>query len=138
MNKPLVFLFALITPVVILLSFSSCGKEKSTPPVIAFRTTNSAISYVSADTSLTHGTIFNVGVNASKTGTDEYLTYFKISRSINGGADSTILEANFLYQYFSQYYSYKVGDSGNVERYTFTVGERDGNTASVSVSITSI
>ena len=120
------------------LNISSCGKEESKPPLIEFWKSTSSTTYISKDTSLVHGTVFNIGINAAKTGTEGLLTSLKISRSINGAPDSTLLQANFIYQYFSQVYSYAAGDSGNLEKYTFTIGEQDGGSNSVSVLITDI
>ena len=118
-----------------MLNGSSCGKEKSTPPDIAFYV---GTAYVYEDTALVHGTIFNIGVAASKTGVDGLLTGFEISHRMNGSPDSVIQKMSFIEQYFSQYYSYTAGDSGNVEQYTFTAIKADGRTNSISVNITDL
>ncbi|MFN8321129.1 MAG: hypothetical protein U0T74_00600 [Chitinophagales bacterium] len=114
-------------------NLSSCEKERTSEPKVAFI---AGSTYISSDDTLFRGTIFNVKVNASKVGLSDLLTSGKITRSVNGGADSTMLEMNFFTQNFSQYYSYTAGDSGNVEKYTFTFGTQSGLYASSSISIT--
>ena len=133
MKKPLAFLSVLCISAAVILQFASCGEEKNTPPVIAI---HSSTGYISADDTLTHGTVFNVWLTASKTGTEGMLNSCSISKRVNGGADSVIQQMNFIYQSLSQTYSYIAGDSGNIERYTFTVGELDGGKSSVSLTIT--
>ncbi len=125
--------FVIVYTLTLITFLTACEDEKTTPPVISL---GPGSAYVSGDTTLKEGTVFNVLVNASKTGNEEFLTSFNISKSVNGSPDSVIQSANFVYQYFSQYYSYKTGDSGKLERYTFTVGEQNGQTANVSINIT--
>ena len=122
-----------VIALVALVQFSSCGGEKSTVPTIAFR---EGSAYVYKDTAIVQGTVFNVGINASKTGTEGILTNCKIDRSINGAPDSTIQNIVITTQYFTQYFSYRTGDSGNTEKYTFTVTKNDGLQNSVSVTVT--
>jgi hypothetical protein len=112
---------------------SSCDGEKNTAPTIVFR---EGSAYVYKDTALVHGTIFNIGINASKTGTDGLLSSCKILRSTNGGADSTLQDISIITQYFTHYYSYTAGDSGNTERYTFQITKNDGLSNSVSLTVT--
>jgi hypothetical protein len=136
MKKTWVLMAGIICLAGIVLQFSSCGKEKSTPPNISFSTDTTR--YISKDTSLLHGTVFTVGIQASKTGTEGLLASLVISRSRNGGADSIIQNMTFVEKYFFQYYSYKAPDSGNMEHYTFTVAKQDGLTNSIGLSITGI
>lgn len=114
-------------------NLSSCDKERTSAPKLTF-TTSSA--YVSTDTTLYRGTIFNIKVNATKVGLNDLLTSGKITRSINGSADSTLQDMSFYTQNFSQFYSYTAGDSGNVEKYIFTFGTQEGLSVSSSLSIT--
>lgn len=133
MNNKVLFVSLLFICTVFAFVTSSCNGEKKTPPTIAFRT---GVGYVYNDTTIVHGTIFNIGFNASKTGTENLLTGCKITRSINGGADSTIQQVSMVTQYFSHYYSYVAGDSGNTERYTITVTKDDGLSNSIGVTVT--
>lgn len=135
MKNTFASVFVSVVMAAILLGINSCGKEKSTQPVIEFI---SGSRYISSDTSLLHGTVFNIGISAVKTGSEGLLSSCTIARSINGGADSTLQEMTFLTQTFIQVYNYKAADSGTVERYTFTVSKLDGYTNSVSLTVTDI
>jgi hypothetical protein len=136
MKKILVLALSVVCLAGIALQFSSCGKEKSSPPNLSLVVDSTR--YISRDTALLHGGTFNVGVLATKTGTEGMLASLSISRSRNSGADSIIQQMTFVQQAFFQFYTYKVPDSGNVERYTFTVAKKDGLTNSVALSITGI
>ncbi len=133
MKKIVSVLTVSVVALVALVQFSSCGGEKSTPPTIVFRV---GTGYVSVDTAIVHGEVFNVGINASKTGTEGILTNCTIARSVNGAADSVLQNIDITTQYFTNYYSYRAGDSGNTEKYTFTVTKNDGLQNSVSVTVT--
>ena len=133
MNKKVSLLLSAIASITTVVSVNSCGEEKTTPPLVTFRTSS---VYVSVDTTIYRNTVFNIGIEAKKTGTDGLLSGCTIQRSSNGGADSTIQQMSFVTQYFSQFYSYLAPDSGNADKYTFTVTERDGSSSSVSVTVT--
>lgn len=124
--------FSLITS--LLLSLGSCQKSGVTPPVISLY---EGKGYVSSDTTMLHGSIATFGVKAYKAGVDQLLRKCLIQRSINGSPDSTLQEMNLISQNFSQFYAYTVGDSGNVERYTFIIFQDNGFSDSVSATITS-
>ena len=126
MHKNKVSFLVAVLLAVSLFVISSCESGGDHHPTIAFKTSTTVVSYVSKDTTLYRGTIFNVGINASKTGPDGLLKSFKITRSINGGADSTLVDAELNTRFFTQFYSYTAGDSGNLEHYTFTVGNAEG------------
>lgn len=135
MKKAIVSTLVGLAITVSMINLTSCGKETTTPPTIAFV---AGSGNVAKDTSLYRGTTFRLAINAYKTGPNDLLTSCKIYRSINGGADSTIQEMNFVTQSFSNFYSYQAGDSGTIERYTFTIAEQNGLSSSVSVTITDI
>lgn len=121
----------------IMLFVSSCGKDDNPNPKIALERPASVVYYVAADTTLYRGTVYNVQVKADRTGPDGFLKTFKITRSLNGGADSTIIDAQINTLLFIQGYSFAAADSGSVEHYTFTIGNAEGKTASVGYSLTS-
>jgi hypothetical protein len=121
---------------VALLLVAGCESGGNPNPTIKFRPTNSSVVYVFKDTTIYRGSVFNVGIDASKTGPDGFLKTFKIQRNINGGPDSTLLEASINTVFFSQYYSFQAGDSGNLEHYTFTVGNAAGLYSSVAFTDT--
>lgn len=125
MTKNIVTGLVVALAVVVLIQFSSCDNGGNHHPAISFKHSNTAVTYITKDTTLYRGTIFNVGINASKTGPDGFLHSFKITRSINGGADSTLVNAEINSVYFTQFYSYTTGDSGNLEHYTFTIGNTE-------------
>jgi hypothetical protein len=100
-------------------------------PTIAFRIRSDSTTQSDNFRSLPRDTTFMLVVYASKTGPDGLLKTFKITRSVNGGADTTLIDAELNTQYFSQFYSYNTGDSGNIERYTFTVGTYEGLTETI-------
>ena len=126
MKKNIVSVLVASVMAVSLFVVSSCDKGGDHHPTIVFKPSNTVVNYLSKDTTFYRGTIFNVGINASKTGPDGMLKSFKITKSINGGADSVLVNAELYTRYFSQFYSYAAGDSGNIEHYTFTVGNTEG------------
>jgi hypothetical protein len=136
MKKSLVLVSVVVCLLAIALNFSSCGKEKSLVPNISFLTDTTR--FISKDTALVRGTVFNVGIQASKTGTEAYLSSLTITRSLNGETDSIIQQANFVQRTLYGIYTYKAPDSGSVARYTFTVAKQDGITNSVGLTITGI
>lgn len=111
--------------VLIFATISSCDSGGDHHPNIGFTISSGSVTYDSYYTTLPRDTIFTIYIAASKTGADGMLKSFKITRSINAGADSTILDASITTEFFSQYYSYKTGDSGNIEKYTFVVGNTE-------------
>ena len=136
MKKTLLIVLGAVCLTAIALQFSSCGKEENTPPNLSFAIDSTR--YIAKDTALLHGTTFNVGIKASKTGTEGLLSSLTVGRSRNGSADSLIQQMNFVQQSFFQFYTYKTPDSGNVERYTFAVTKKDGLSNSISLAITGI
>lgn len=132
MRRAVVVLLVTTVLMVLVFNLSSCEKERSSPPAISFTTTS---PYVYSDTVLYRQSIFNVKVNASKVSLNDLLTSGKITRSINGGPDSTLLDMSFFSQNFAQFYSFTAGDSGNVEKYTFSFGTQQGQSASASLTI---
>jgi hypothetical protein len=133
MRELTVLLFGIVC-LAAMVSQSSCGKESSTPPNLSFSTDTTR--YISRDTTLFRGATFNVGIQASKTGTEGLLTSLSISRSHNGAADSVIQQSNFVTQSFFQFYTYKAPDSADADRYTFTIAEQDGLTNSIALTVT--
>lgn len=125
MSKNIVSLFAAVVIAVILFAVSSCDTGGDHHPTICFRIRTDSVSYKSSYLTLPRDTVFTVYAQASKTGPDGMLKTFKVTKSVNGGADSTLIDANITTLYYSQYYTYKAGDSGSVEKYTFTVGNTE-------------
>jgi len=125
MQKNIVSLSVVAVIAAILFTVTSCESGGNHTPTIGFRITTDSVSYKSSYLTLPRDTIFNVYPQASKTGPDGMLKTFKITKSINGGADRTLLDVNVTTQYYSQFYTYKAGDSGTIEKYTFTIGNSE-------------
>lgn len=108
-------------------------------PSISFKTGG---SYISSSTSVTAGDAVLIGIEAEKAEGEEedVLQHFNISKSVNGGAATTVYDVDLtaaeedVYDYdFNTTASTTVGDT---EKYTFTVTNRDGLIGQVSLTIT--
>ncbi len=122
----------------IAIAFTSCKKEEDEgkTPNISFKT---GAQYVSTDTTINAAQYFLTGINASKAEDKDPLQKFTITRQFNGGADSVIITKdltgsegdNFSYEQLLQ-----TGTTPGVEKYTFTVINKDGLIGRVSLSVT--
>ena len=135
MTKSLISVIVIVVLAGIVFNFSSCKQSGGSAPVVKFF---NAVGDVYEDTALVHGTTFVISVYATKMGVDDLLESGKITRSINGGPDSTLQTMTFVGTQFNNFYSYNAGDSGNTERYTFTFANQKGQTGSATVKITDI
>jgi len=128
-----------ISSIVILgtLFLVSCKKDQGLLPVIKFKST---ALYVSHDTTLAAGSDFSIGIDASKAESADVLTQFNITKSVNGAASTTeftkALTGTEGDSYSYDYFGTLENNSGQVNKYTFYVTNRDGLTNQVSVSIT--
>lgn len=128
--------FALICISLIVL-ISSCEKDEGKLPAISFKTGG---TYITMDTSLTAGSTFTIGINASKSEDKDVLKKFNISKSVNGGAAATVFDKdlsgsegdNYSYDFTSTLES----TVGQTNKYTFTVTNRDGLTNQLSLTVT--
>jgi hypothetical protein len=109
-----------------------CKVNLTNPPYVQLDT---IIGYVYTDTTLPQGSDASFFVFAARAGNDDILTTGRITRSINGGPDTTLLNMNLATTQFSNPYSFNLGPNGNKERYTFTFGNQNGKLNSVSVVI---
>lgn len=140
MKKQIKFLSTLIIISIAIIAFSSCKKEdEMRNPSISFKTGG---SYISADAAITAGDAVLIGIEAEKAEGEEedVLQHFNISKSLNGGAATTVYDVDLttaeedLYDYdFNTTASTTVGDT---EKYTFTITNRDGLIGQVSLTIT--
>lgn len=133
--KTMRVILSFLTIAVTAFHFISCQKTGNTPPVIALF---SGSGYISADTILPRRSIATFGIKAYKAGVDQLLIGCTIQRSINGAPDSILQQMTLYSQTFSQFYSYSLGDSGNVEQYRFIIRQNNGLTDTASASITVI
>lgn len=131
MNKGFFSTLVVVAVTGILFWVSSCSTGGNPYPTIGFRVRSDSVTYQSVYRSFPRDTTWGVDVNASKTGPDGLLKSFKITRSINGGPDTTLVNATLSTMYIDQWYYYITGDSGTVETYTFTVGNAVGYVSSI-------
>lgn len=129
MRKKIVLL-ALLLPVLIVAFTTSCNKPSTTAPYLTIDT-----NYAHGVDTLDSGTVFTIRFRAEKAGYEDLLNSCKVLKSVNGGPDSVLHEMSFYTQLLIQFYSFRAGDSGNVEKYTVTVGDTKGLFASDSVII---
>ena len=108
-------------------------------PSISFKTGG---AYIAADAPVTAGDAVLIGIEAEKAEGEEedVLQHFNISKSLNGGAVTTVFDVDLttaeedMYDYdFNTTASTTVGDT---EKYTFTITNRDGLIGQVSLTIT--
>jgi len=126
--------FTFITAVVFLLS--SCEKDKMIPPTIDFTT---GAGYVSADGHLAVNTNFKIGVTAKRTEEKDDLKTFVVTRSYDGGAETTIDNVTIPSAQageFTKEYPLTTRNQNGTEKYTFTVTNRDGLITTKSITIT--
>lgn len=112
-----------------------------TKPHIAI---NSGTNLVSSDVTLPKDTTVVFSVRAEKAEDVDVLKSFTLNRSINGGADSVLYSKalsgaegdKFSYDQTIKVGNFNASKSGDVEKYTATVVNRDGLVNQVSVRIT--
>lgn len=141
MKKQIKFLSSLVVISIAIITFSSCNKEEDEMrnPSISFKTGG---AYIAADAPVTAGDAVLIGIEAEKAEGEEedVLQHFNISKSLNGGAATTVFDVDLttaeedMYDYdFNTTASTTVGDT---EKYTFTITNRDGLIGQVSLTIT--
>lgn len=115
---------------------SGCDEDEGKLPNISFKTGS---GYISRDTTLASGTSFVVGINASKSENVDVLKVFNISRSINNGAATTLLNQNLSGAQGDSYsydHAITLDSAGIADKYIYTVTNRDGLTNQISVTVT--
>ncbi|TMI84335.1 MAG: hypothetical protein E6H10_06015 [Bacteroidetes bacterium] len=127
--------FATLITTAVFLS-SSCKKDKMIPPTIDFTT---GAGYVSADGHLAVNTAFKIGVTAKRTEEHDDLKTFIVTRSYDGGAETTIDNVTIpaaQAEEFTKDYDLTTRNQNGTEKYTFTVTNRDGLITTKSIIIT--
>lgn len=120
-----------------MLSLASCEKDEGKLPAISFVTGGSNIS---EDKTLDKGASFTIGIKAEKTEKEDVLKQFNITRAINGGTGTSVFTKSLsgsegdLYTY--NYTGTMDTSSGQKNKYTFTITNRDGLVNQVSVTLT--
>lgn len=133
MSKKIIYLLFIA---VFAISIVSCEDDEGKLPKISFKT---GTNYKSTDDSLTAGSAFTIGINASKTEDKDVLKKFNISKSIDGASAVTIFSKD-LSGSEGDDYNYDYSDTmshviGQTNKYIFTVTNRDGISNNVSLTL---
>lgn len=116
---------------------SSCAKDPGKDPYIKFIY---APGYTSADATMPKASNITIGISAQKAESEDVLKKFNISKTVNGGAASTIFDKDLSGIEGDDYtytYSAKLDTvSGQTNDFIFTVTNRDGLTNQVSLKVT--
>lgn len=135
--KNVVKISALAATFILLLCIASCEKDEGKKPNLAFKTT---AGYTSADVSAAAGATVLTGINASKAEDKDVLKTYNISKTVNGGASTTLvtiaLTGTQADSYSMDYPITVAATTSTKEVYTFTVTNRDGITNSLSLTVT--
>ncbi len=117
--------------------FAACEIDAGKLPNISLKTD---AKYISADATLDGGTAITIGINASKSETKDVLKKYNVSKSINGAVATSVLDKDLTGtegDIFTNDYTETLEKvSGQKNKYTFTVTNRDGLVNQVSVTVT--
>jgi hypothetical protein len=119
-----------------ILFITSCEKDEGKKPNLSFR---SGAGLTSSDVTVNGGTTITIIADASKAEDKDVLKKFNFSKSVNGGASSTVEDKslsgkdgdNYTYEYIAKMDTVK----GQTNKYTFTVTNRDGITNQVELTV---
>ena len=130
-------IFQSLLLVSIIMAITSCEKDEGKLPNLAFKTT---VGYTSTDVTLAGGSPIVMGIIASKSESEDVLKKFNLSKSVNGGAATTVYDKDLTGTQGDAYsYDYATtvdATTGQKSKYTFTVTNRDGITNQLSVTVT--
>jgi len=130
-------LLVLVLVNLLFISLTSCEKDEGLLPDISLKTGG---NYTSTDVTLPAGSAITIGINAAKTEDKDVLKKFNISQSVNGGATTSVYNQDLSGSEgdtFSYDYTTTLENTpGQVNRYIFTITNRDGLTNQVSVQVT--
>jgi hypothetical protein len=134
MKKAVFFICCSVLLIAVTIHLSSCSKRDITnPPGVFF---NQVAGYIYEDSIVPRYSDVSIWVGANKIGVNDYLAGGTITRSINGGPDTTLATMKFVESTFSEIYSYQLGGSGLVYKYTFSFFNQNGVVTSDSLLIT--
>jgi hypothetical protein len=118
-----------------IISFS-CKKDEMMPPTIDFTTGS---GYTSADSHIALDTDFKIGVTAKRTEDEDDLKTFIVTVSYDGGAETTIDNVTIPAAQageFTKDYDLTTRNTAGIEKYSFTVTNRDGLVTTKAITIT--
>ncbi len=129
-------LFKVLVPAAMLL-LSSCEKDEGKLPIISFKTGG---TYISSDATITGGTTILMGIEASKSEDRDVLKKFNISRSVNGGAETSLQDKSLSSSEedtFSTDFNFTLDTTkGQTNKFNYTITNRDGLTNQVALTVT--
>ncbi|MEP6617361.1 MAG: hypothetical protein ABJA57_12310 [Ginsengibacter sp.] len=128
--------YILVSLTVLLICGSSCKKDPGKLPDISFI---SDTGYTSSDAALGKNEPFKIGINAAKTEEEDILKTFNISVSYDGGPSESILSQTLATSQGDNYTYDLVKSTRNqagIEKYSFTITNRDGLVNTVSLTLT--
>ncbi len=129
-------LFKVLVPAAMLL-LSSCEKDEGKLPSISFKTGG---TYISSDATITGGTTILMGIEASKSEDRDVLKKFNISRSVNGGAETSLQDKSLSSSEedtFSTDFNFTLDTTkGQTNKFIYTITNRDGLTNQVALTVT--
>ena len=114
----------------------SCDKDAMIPPTIEFTT---GTGYTSSDAHIASNTDFKVGVIAKRTEDKDDLKTFVVTVSYDGGAETTIDNVTIPPAQggeFTKDYDLATRNTAGIEKYSFTVTNRDGLITTRTIVIT--
>jgi hypothetical protein len=132
--KKITFILTAILLVTAISFISSCKKSSSTnntPPVISFKV---ASGFISKDTTVKSGSKLTFGINASASSGN--LKEFKVQRASSGKPAGTAYDTSFSSSGYAITLKGSAVGSPGAETWTFTVYDDNGNSASISLVIT--
>jgi hypothetical protein len=122
--------------IVALVSFSSCELfDPHKPPSISFKT---GTDYTSEDVTVAKGTTIKVGVIGNKE--EDNMKTYNISYSYDAATTTTTKETFTLSgseeQHYEKDYDITTRSESGIEKWYFTITDRDGNIAKLSLTLT--
>jgi len=120
----------------IVFSITSCEIfDKHVKPDIQFKT---GTGYTSTDVSVVKGSTIKVGIKADKT--EDAMKTFNVSYSFDGTTTTTTKDTFTLSgdqeTHYDKDYEFTVRNQAGKEQWFFTITDRDGNIAQLSVTLT--
>ena len=114
----------------------SCEKDEHVPPELTFK---NAAGYTSTDATVGTSQAVLFGVDVTKT--EDELSTFDVSVSVNGAAATPVSGypetiTGSEEDGFSRDIPVTTGSAAGTEKYTFTVSDRDGNITQESITLT--
>ena len=119
-----------------LFCLASCEKDEGKLPNIAF---NTGAGYTAADKIVAKSTDIKIGIIASKAEDKDVLKTFDGSRSYDGAAATSFISESLSGSQgdnYSKDVTVTTRNQAGIEKYTFTVVNRDGLTNSVTLTLT--